>query len=162
MVDPQQRLLLELAHEVRGRGGEAGGPGSLSLLMAGWGLRQYGVGSLSPHDSLADRPTVCIQAMTSAGAGPVSPHLPHEQQRWGVLVGISSPDYSDIKRVHTPIGVYSATGVCGQELWVWIDGVQLTWQPDFEHLGTQRITHTAPTSHASSLQAQPCPLPPAA
>ena len=58
---------------------------------------------------------------SASGPGSASPSpLPHEQQRWGVLVGISSPDYSDIKRVHTPIGVYSATGVCGQELWVWI------------------------------------------
>lgn len=28
----------------------------------------------------------------------------------GAFVGISTPDYSDIKKAHTPIGVYSATG----------------------------------------------------
>lgn len=28
----------------------------------------------------------------------------------GVFVGISNPDYADLKKVHTPIGVYSATG----------------------------------------------------
>lgn len=33
-----------------------------------------------------------------------------ERQQVGVYVGISSPDYSDLKKVATPIGVYSATG----------------------------------------------------
>lgn len=32
----------------------------------------------------------------------------------GVFVGISNPDYADLKKLHTPIGVYSATGgLCG-------------------------------------------------
>jgi acyl transferase domain-containing protein len=28
----------------------------------------------------------------------------------GVFVGISNPDYGELKKAHTPIGVYSATG----------------------------------------------------
>jgi hypothetical protein len=28
----------------------------------------------------------------------------------GVFVGVSTPDYADLKKAHTPIGVYSATG----------------------------------------------------
>lgn len=32
----------------------------------------------------------------------------------GVFVGISNPDYANIKTAATPIGVYSATGVPGR------------------------------------------------
>ncbi len=49
------------------------------------------------------------QAMSAAGSAAHPPGAAGASS-WGVLVGISSPDYSEIKTKHTPIGVYSATG----------------------------------------------------
>ncbi len=45
-------------------------------------------------------------APTGAAAGGAAPG----GGRVGVFVGISTPDYADLKKAHAPIGVYSATG----------------------------------------------------
>lgn len=45
--------------------------------------------------------------LTAAAEGPVKQQL---QPDTGVFVGISTPDYSDMKKMASPIGVYSATG----------------------------------------------------
>lgn len=47
-------------------------------------------------------------SMLSASKAAASHH--QEQLDMGVFVGISTPDYSDLKKLATPIGVYSATG----------------------------------------------------
>jgi acyl transferase domain-containing protein len=44
-------------------------------------------------------------------ARPQSSSTSRAGQGTGVFVGISTPDYADIKKAATPIGVYSATGV---------------------------------------------------
>ncbi|KAI8473970.1 MAG: hypothetical protein J3K34DRAFT_383389, partial [Monoraphidium minutum] len=54
---------------------------------------------------LAGAPSAAKAAAGGAGGG----WLAHV----GVFVGISTPDYSDIKKAATPIGVYSATGALG-------------------------------------------------
>lgn len=45
-------------------------------------------------------------APAGAAAGGAAPG----GSRVGVFVGISTPDYADLKKAHAPIGVYSATG----------------------------------------------------
>lgn len=58
------------------------------LLELGWEALQAAAGSAAGGSG-------------SSGAGSSST---------GVFVGISTPDYADLKKAHSPIGVYSATG----------------------------------------------------
>lgn len=44
----------------------------------------------------------------------------------GVFVGISNPDYANIKMAATPIGVYSATGTAQQLHY--FNNISTTWQ----------------------------------
>lgn len=48
-------------------------------------------------------------SMLAAAAPPAQQRM-IQQKDMGVFVGISNPDYSDIKKNATPISVYSATG----------------------------------------------------
>ena len=51
------------------------------------------------------------QVLQSGGGGGTSQGRLNSE--CGVFVGVSTPDYADLKKLHTPIGVYSATGACG-------------------------------------------------
>lgn len=55
-----------------------------------------------------------LEAASSMLAAAAAPLQQLQQQRSvGVFVGISNPDYADLKKSATPIGVYSATGGFG-------------------------------------------------
>jgi acyl transferase domain-containing protein len=54
-----------------------------------------------------------LEAASGMLAAASAPLQQLQQQRAvGVFIGISNPDYADLKKSATPIGVYSATGWC--------------------------------------------------
>lgn len=84
--------------------------------MQDFDIAPYGI-SESEAVMVDPQQRLLLEATASMLAAAVDSPVKQQQQQanTGVFVGISTPDYSDIKKVATPIGVYSATGTSSRE-----------------------------------------------
>lgn len=94
-------------------------PARFGGFMSGVQLFDAGLFGLSEKEAVMVDPQqrmlleAAFDMMSAAGPGTAQQPQQHpglKPAETGVFVGISTPDYADLKKLHTPIGVYSATG----------------------------------------------------